>query len=88
MPTYCFKCPKCGNTFEQLMTMGEYAMTPKPKCVEDGCDGHQTMQPQLYAVGFALKGTGWTPRFEGGAGLGVSTDVAIPKKAKKRGKSS
>lgn len=63
MPTYSFKCPKCGNMLEQLMTMGEYAQFPLPKCCNEGCDGQQTMKPQIYGgTGFILKGTGWTPK--------------------------
>lgn len=68
MPTYSYKCPKCGNVLEQLMTMGEYAMTAKPKCCQEGCDGQQVMEPQvLGGTGFVLKGTGWTPRTHRGS---------------------
>lgn len=63
MPTYVFKCEKCGNTLEQLMTMGEHAVTPAPLCMEEGCDAQQRMKPQLQPVGFILKGTGWTPKY-------------------------
>lgn len=78
MPTYVFKCPKCGNVFEQLMTIGEYEQYSKPKCVEEGCDGQQTMEPQLQPTGFILKGSGWTPRGE--HSFGAPTDLAMPKK--------
>lgn len=80
MPTYVFKCPKCGNVLEQLLTMGEYAQQPLPLCMEEGCDGQQKMKVQLQAAGLIFKGTGWTPKFSHGAGSGPSTDLLIPKK--------
>lgn len=88
MPTYVFKCHKCGNQLEQLMSMKEYVQTPAPMCCESGCDGQQRMTVQLQAVASVLKGTGWTPRFEGGLARGPSTDLLIPKKrtTAKRGK--
>jgi predicted nucleic acid-binding Zn ribbon protein len=80
MPTYVFKCAKCGNMLEQMMSLGEYAQNPFPLCMEEGCDGQQKMKVQLQPVGFILKGTGWTPKYAGGAGEGPSTDLAMPKK--------
>jgi predicted nucleic acid-binding Zn ribbon protein len=63
MPTYVFKCEKCGNILEQMMSMGEFATLPIPMCCNDGCDGQQWMSPQLQPTGFILKGTGWTPKY-------------------------
>jgi putative FmdB family regulatory protein len=78
MPTYVFKCPKCGNELEQLMSMGEYAAAPHPKCCAEGCDGQQTMKPQLQPTAFILKGTGWTPKsYES---FGAPTDIIHGKK--------
>jgi predicted nucleic acid-binding Zn ribbon protein len=63
MPTYVYKCPKCSNELEQLLTVGEYATQPLPVCVQEGCDGHQQMKPQLQASVIKLRGTGFTPKF-------------------------
>jgi putative FmdB family regulatory protein len=79
MPTYVFKCVKCGHVLEQLMTMGEYAQTPLPKCAEEGCDGQQEMKPQITGgTGFVLKGTGWTPKTADS--WGAPTEAVMPKK--------
>ncbi len=79
MPTYVFKCPKCGFVLEQLMTMGEYATTPLPKCCQLGCDGQEEMKPQITGgTGFILKGTGWTGKSD--TWHGPSTDIVVPKK--------
>ena len=80
MPTYVFKCPKCGNELERMMSIADYVQTPKPKCCELGCDGHQEMKPQLQGAGISLKGTGWTPKFSNGLADGAPTDILIPKK--------
>lgn len=80
MPTYVFKCPKCGHHIEQLLSIKEYTNNPHPMCVEEGCDGQQKMEPQIQASGIIFKGSGWTPRFAGGAGEGPSTDLLIGKK--------
>ena len=80
MPTYVFKCNKCKNQIEQLMSLGEFAQNPFPLCMEDGCDGQQKMKVQLQPVGFALKGTGWTPKFSHGNAEGPPTDIVMPRK--------
>ena len=80
MPTYVFKCQKCGNEIEQMMSLGEFAQNPAPLCCNEGCDGQQRMKPQIQPVGFHLKGTGWTPKFSKGNAEGPSTDLLIPKK--------
>ena len=87
MPTYTFKCPNCGGELEERMSVSEYCKTPKPFCGEEGCIDQQ-MRTQLQATATIFKGAGWTPKFEGGAGLGPSVDMAMPKRVKRRGKSS
>lgn len=62
MPTYVFKCPKCGFQMERLLSIMEFSTTPNPVCVTDGCDGQQTMKTVIQPTAFALKGTGWTPK--------------------------
>jgi predicted nucleic acid-binding Zn ribbon protein len=79
MPTYVFCCPKCGNILEQIMTISEYSTTHRPKCCVEGCDGQQTMEPQITGgTGFVLKGTGWTPK--GSESFGAPTDILHRKK--------
>jgi putative FmdB family regulatory protein len=80
MPTYVFKCPKCGQQLEQLLSMGEYAMSGAPMCCQEGCDGQQKMVTQLQPSGLIFKGTGWTPKFADGNARGPSTDVLTPNK--------
>jgi predicted nucleic acid-binding Zn ribbon protein len=85
MPTYVFKCEKCGNSIEQMMSLKEYTENPFPMCVEDGCDGNSKMKVQLQPTAFALKGTGWTPKFDG-TERGPSTDLMKSNKyTKKKG---
>jgi len=80
MPTYVFKCSKCGFELEQLMSIREFTENPAPVCCNEGCDGHQRMKNQIQAVGFSLKGVGWTPKFAHGNAEGPPTDIAIPRK--------
>lgn len=79
MPTYVYKCPKCGFVLEQLLSMGEYAAAPLPRCCSDGCDGQQVMKPQITGgTGFVLKGSGWTPKSD--ESFGAPTDIIHGKK--------
>ena len=84
MPTYVFACPKCHDEIELAMKISEYSVNPKPICAADGCDGQQTMVTQLQAAPVSFKGAGWTPK---GDSYGPSTDMAVRKAAKRRGKS-
>lgn len=63
MPTYVYACPKCGGKLELLLTVSEYTTNPLPMCAAEGCDGQQTMKPQIQASALVFKGTGWTPKF-------------------------
>lgn len=80
MPTYVFKCEKCGNVLEQLLSLKEYVEQHFPLCMEEGCDGHPVMKPQIQAVPSIFKGTGWTPKYSGGLADGPPTDIVMPKK--------
>jgi predicted nucleic acid-binding Zn ribbon protein len=81
MPTYAFRCLKCGNELEWAMTIADYSSDfVKPKCVADGCDGQQEMVSVPVLSHFSLKGTGWTPKFANGNALGPPTDIAMPRK--------
>lgn len=85
MPVYVFKCPQCGDEIEEFLSIREYVSLPRPMCTGTACENVK-MCTQLQPTALAFKGAGWTPKFEGGAGLGVSTDISVPKRAKKRGK--
>jgi putative FmdB family regulatory protein len=32
MPTYEYRCEKCGQTFEKTMGLSQHAKQPKPSC--------------------------------------------------------
>jgi putative FmdB family regulatory protein len=59
MPTYDLVCPACQTTRSVVTTVADRPQSPPcPQC--------QTPMERCYQpVGFALKGTGWTPK--GGA---------------------
>jgi putative FmdB family regulatory protein len=80
MPTYAFRCPKCGSEIESVMKISEYSTNPKPKCCADGCDGQQDMVSVPFATPASFKGAGWTPNFSDGTARGPSTDLLQPKK--------
>ena len=52
MPIYAYKCPACGHAEDVLQKMS----APAPEC--KAC-GKATMDKQLTAAGFQLKGSGW-----------------------------
>lgn len=78
MPTYAFKCPKCGFDVEILMSIREFSDGNRPLCTQPGCDGQQKMETQIFAVPSHFKGTGWTPK--GSDSWGAPTDIVMPKK--------
>ncbi len=55
MPTYVYKCRKCGREFEV-----EQKITDEPlkKCVYEGCDG-EVFRKISANVGFSFKGSGF-----------------------------
>lgn len=55
MPTYEFKCPKCGATTEEIRSFLERYNDP-PKCPK--CES--SMEKLISGgAGFVLKGSGW-----------------------------
>lgn len=65
MPTYEFKCERCGNRHMKVMKMSEYDEYDKTcKMMYDNhpCGGKLI---QIYGndVAVHFKGTGWTPKF-------------------------
>jgi putative FmdB family regulatory protein len=53
MPTYEYRCPKCGHEFEKILKITSNA---KPKCPKCSARAERMMST---GVGFAFKGTGF-----------------------------
>lgn len=55
MPTYEYKCNKCGKLFEKYQSI---TAEPLTKCINDDCDGAVT---RLFSAGagFLFKGSGF-----------------------------
>lgn len=53
MPIYEYVCTACGHTLEKLQKMSDAPLTECPECSK------ATLQKQISAVGFRLKGGGW-----------------------------
>ena len=55
MPTYEYKCEKCGGVFEEFQSI---LSEPLKKCNKEECDGAVT---RLFSVGagFIFKGSGF-----------------------------
>lgn len=53
MPIYEYACTACGHTLEKLQKLSDAPLTECPEC------GKSTLQKQVSAAGFRLKGGGW-----------------------------
>ncbi|BCX89433.1 hypothetical protein MIN45_P1806 [Methylomarinovum tepidoasis] len=53
MPIYEYRCQKCGHELEALQKVSDPPLTECPECHA------QSLQKQVSAAGFRLKGTGW-----------------------------
>ena len=53
MPIYEYECTQCGHHLEALQKASEEPLTECPECM------HATLQKQISASSFQLKGTGW-----------------------------
>ena len=61
MPIYAYKCTACGYEKDYLQKIGDAPIKTCPQC------GRDTMQKELSAPGFELKGSGWAATdFNGG----------------------
>ena len=56
MPTYEFRCPKCGHQIELQRSIRDETV---PLCCEDACGGLPMVQ-QISLSSFHLKGLGWS----------------------------
>ncbi|HFD92357.1 MAG TPA: zinc ribbon domain-containing protein [Gammaproteobacteria bacterium] len=53
MPIYEYSCTACGHNLEVLQKLSDPKLTECPEC------GKPTLQKQISAAGFRLKGSGW-----------------------------
>lgn len=53
MPIYEYRCSACGQTHEAMQKMSDPLLTACPVC------GKETLEKQLTAAGFQLKGNGY-----------------------------
>lgn len=53
MPIYEYTCTDCGSTLEKLQKMSDAPLKDCPEC------GKATLEKQVSAAGFRLKGGGW-----------------------------
>ncbi|MDR2154634.1 MAG: zinc ribbon domain-containing protein [Burkholderiaceae bacterium] len=68
MPIYAYKCASCGFAKDVLQKMSDPPLTVCPRCAQ------ATMQKQVTAAGFQLKGSGWYVTDFRGGGNGALTD--------------
>jgi putative FmdB family regulatory protein len=53
MPIYEYRCSACGEPHEAMQKMSDSLLTVCPVC------GKETLEKQLSAAGFQLKGSGY-----------------------------
>ncbi len=53
MPIYEYRCQSCGHELEVLQKVSDPSLTECPECHRD------SLQKQVSAAGFRLKGSGW-----------------------------
>ena len=62
MPIYAYGCQACGHTFDVLQKISDAPLTTCPQCAAE------SLQKQVTAAGFQLKGSGWyVTDFRGGS---------------------
>ena len=74
MPIYEYQCQACGESLEKLQKFSDAPLTTCPKC------GKESLQKQISAAGFRLKGTGW---YETDFKKGKKKNLAATEKSKK-----
>jgi len=53
MPIYEYECKECGHQLEAIQKISDAPLTACPEC------GKDSLQKQISAAGFRLKGGGW-----------------------------
>jgi putative FmdB family regulatory protein len=64
MPTYEFRCQKCGHRIELQKSLGDQTV---PLCCEEECGGLPMVQ-QISLSSFVLRGRGWSSDGYSGSG--------------------
>src|ERR1700738_63791 len=89
MPTYGYRCSKCGHQFEIFQRMSDAPLTSCPEC-------HGKLAKILYPVGISFKGSGfYTTDYKGsgkssdssGNGTSPSKDGSSESKAETKSES-
>ena len=80
MPTYEYRCPKCGE-FELVQKITEDALKTCPTC-------GSTVERLVSAAAFHLKGSGWYKTDYGGSTAKSSSSSTAEKSADKPDKSA
>jgi putative FmdB family regulatory protein len=57
MPTYEYKCNRCGHYLNASQKISETKLTDCPSCKES------SLERQISRSFFNLKGSDWTPKF-------------------------
>ena len=90
MPTYVYKCDKCGYHFEKLQKFSD-----KPVKVCPRCSGH--VKRLIHATGVVFKGSGWyitdsrgssSASIESGSSTSKSAEASKPSESSKSSESS
>ncbi len=79
MPIYGYACKSCDHTFDALQKMSEPRLVECPEC------GKASLEKQLSAPKFRLKGAGW---YETDFKTGDKRNLAGEAEAKSNGKSA
>ena len=84
MPIYEYECKDCGHQLEAIQKISDTPLTDCPEC------GKSSLQKQISAAGFRLKGGGWYETdFKKGSKknlAGGATDKAASKSSDKSAK--
>ncbi|MCE5394276.1 MAG: zinc ribbon domain-containing protein [Acidithiobacillus sp.] len=73
MPTYAYVCKDCGHNLSVEQKMSEARLSDCPAC------GQPSLERQLSAGGFTLKGSGWYQTdFKGSKQPSESSEAAPP----------
>lgn len=73
MPIYEYKCKDCGHKMEAIQKISDDPLTNCPEC------GKSSLQKQISASGFRLKGSGWYETdFKKGNKKNLAGDSAKP----------
>ena len=71
MPIYAYGCQACGHTFDVLQKISDAPLTTCPQCFAE------SLQKQVTAAGFQLKGSGWyVTDFRGGSSASAGSKPA------------